>query len=521
MMDRRGFLGLIAALGGVAGAGRSRAEATAEAPADGPDAGLGPDVTLGAAEPFSREALVARARAMAAQAYAPRAEVPQAWRDLTYDQYRLYWFNTHRALWRDTPRPARVDFFLPGLYFPRPVGINVVEGGLSRPVAFDLSLFAHTDNAPVLPVDGTLGYSGLRLRGEIEAPGTFQEYAVFQGASYFRALARGQVYGLSARGLAINTGDAAGEEFPDFTDFWIEAPAPGSRDVTIHALMDSPSVAGAYRFVIRPGVETVMAVTADLFARREMTHVGIAPLTSMFLFDETNRNRFDDFRPQVHDSDGLMIRNGAGETLWRPLANPAALQVSSFVDDSPHGFGLMQRSLRFSDFADLEAEYHRRPSLWVEPGEGWGKGAVTLVEIPADKEIYDNIVAYWRPRQPVPAGGALSLHYTLRWGQEPAGDSPVAPVLNSRMGARAWGGRIAAIDFAPHQALPEDLDRLTIHVSSNAATIAGTLLQRNPETGGPRLAFSFEPSGNAAELRAQLMLDGRSVTEVWLYRWTA
>lgn len=514
-MDRRGFLGLIAAFGGMAGAGRATAEAAAEAPAEGPA------VTLGAAEPFSREALVARARAVAGQDYAPRAEVPKAWRDLSYDEYRHFWFNSQKALWRDTPRPVRVDFFFPGLYFPRPVGINVVEDGLARPIAFDLSLFDHTDNAPDLPIDGTLGYSGLRLRGEIEEPGIFQEYAVFQGASYFRALARGEVYGLSARGLALNTGDAAGEEFPDFTDFWIEAPAPGSRDVTIHALMDSPSVAGAYRFVIRPGVETVMAVTADLFARREMTHVGIAPLTSMFLFDETNRNRFDDFRPQVHDSDGLMIRNGAGETLWRPLANPAALQVSSFVDDSPHGFGLMQRSRRFSDFADLEAEYHRRPSLWVEPGEGWGKGAVTLVEIPSDKEIYDNIVAYWRPRDPVPAGGAVVLHYTLRWGQEAAGDDAVAAVINSRMGARAAGGRIAVIDFAPHPALPEDLDRLTIHVSSNAAAIGDALVQRNPETGGARLVFGFEPSGGAAELRAQLMLDSRSVTEVWLYRWTA
>lgn len=514
-MDRRGFLGLCAALGGMTGAGRSRAEATAEAPAEGPA------VTLGSPEPFSREALVARARAMAGQDYTPRAEVPQAWRDLSYDQYRLFWFNSQKALWRDTPRPVRVDFFLPGLYFPRPVGINVVEDGLARPIAFDLSLFDHTDTAPDLPVDGTLGYSGLRLRGEIEEPGIYQEYAVFQGASYFRALARGQVYGLSARGLALNTGEAAGEEFPDFTDFWIEAPAPGSRDVTIHALLDSPSVTGAYRLVTRPGAETVMVVTADLFARRALPHVGIAPLTSMFLFDETNRNRFDDFRPQVHDSDGLMIRNGAGETLWRTLANPLTLQVSSFVDDSPHGFGLMQRSRRFSDFADMEAEYHRRPSLWVEPGEGWGKGAVTLVEIPSDKEIYDNIVVYWRPRQPVPAGGEVHLHYTLRWGQAPSGDDMVAPVINSRMGARASGGRIAAIDFAPHPALPEDLDRLTVHVSANAATISNALVQPNPETGGPRLTFGFEPSGDAAELRAQLMLDGRSVTEVWLYRWTA
>lgn len=505
-MDRRSFLALAAAFGGCGIANAM------------PDA-----VRLGAPQPFSRDVLLAHARTLSTAAYAARPKVPQAWQDLTYDQYRLYWFNAQKALWADSDRPTEVDFFLPGLYFPQAVQVHVVEGAEARPVGFDLSLFDRTDKAPALPVDETLGYSGFRLRAEMEAPGIFQEYAVFQGASYFRALGRGLSYGLSARGLALNTGDAAGEEFPDFIAFWLEAPAPGARSITVHALLDSPSVTGAYSFVITPGETTLMQVDATLFPRVDLPHVGIGPLTSMFLFDGTNRNRFDDFRPQVHDSDGLLIHNGAGEMLWRALANPLRLQVSSFVDDGPRGFGLMQRERRFSDFADLEANYHLRPSLWVEPGESWGRGAVTLVEIPSDKEIYDNIVAYWRPRDPLPAGQPHRMTYRLHWGATPPPLRDVAAVMDTKIGKSAFKeGYVAAIDFADHADLAGDPTAITVHVSANTGTVSSGQLQRNPETGGLRLTFGFDPGkATGVELRAQLLREGAAASEVWLYRWTS
>ena len=471
--------------------------------------------------PFSKEVLIEEARILARQSYVSRQMVPREWRELSYDQYKSIWFKEDRALWQDTNNPYRVDFFHPGLYFPQPVQINIVEGGVAKRLGFDFTMFEKTDQVPELPIDDSLGFSGFRLRTEIEKPGIFQEFMVMQGASYFRAIAKGQHYGLSARGLALNTADPEGEEFPDFTQFWIERPTAGDRGIVIHALMDAPSVTGFYSFVISPGSSTVMDVSAHIFARKELDHIGLGPLTSMFLFDETNRSRFDDFRPAVHDSDGLVVRNGAGETLWRALANPKDLQVSSFVDDGPEGFGLMQRPKNFSDFADLEAAYHKRPGLWVTPGENWGKGSVTLVEIPADREIYDNIVAYWRPRTPIPAGGEHQFTYRLNWGGEPASVKPITRVINTRMGKRFAGGYISTIDFADHAVIPHDLSMITRHISVNRGTVSGGILQKNPETGGARLAFTFDPKGaRSVDMRAQLMMDGHSISEVWLYRWT-
>lgn len=471
---------------------------------------------------FSRDTVISLARELAARDYAPRPSVPQDWLDMTYQDYQTRWFRNRDALWSDTNRSYNVDFFLPGLYFPRPIQVNTVDNNTAERVPFDLSLFDKTDKAPDLSLDDSLGYSGLRLRTELDQPGLKNEFCVYQGASYFRAIGLGNVYGLSARGLALKTGDPMGEEFPEFIEFWLESPAPGQRNMVIHALLDSPSVTGAYRFDILPGKNCTMEIEATLFARDELTHVGLGPLTSMFLFDQTNRNQFDDFRPAVHDSDGLLVHNGNGEVLWRPLANPKQLQISSFVDENPRGFGLMQRARRFSDFADLEANYHKRPCLWVEPKDDWGKGAVTLVEIPADQEIYDNIVAYWRPRTPYAAGSQVDLAYRLTWGGEP--DLQLPKVINTAGGARVFGnpGRIMTLDFTDHPLLEDGPEGLEIHVSSPHVETSNGVLQRNPETGGLRLAFSFEPGERTlVELRAQLRKGGQPASEVWLYRWTA
>lgn len=476
--------------------------------------------------PFSEDMLDALAREVAAAPYVERPFVPQEWRDLTYDQYRAIRFDTTRAIWAGTDSTLEFDLFPPGLYFPHSVEVNMVEDGVARRVPFDMSLYEKHEIVPTdLPIDDRLGYSGVRLRAEIEKPGKFQEYAVFQGASYFRMIPRGLVYGLSARGLALDTAAPDGEEFPDFTRFWIERPAPGTRLHRIHALMESPSVTGIYHFTIDPyGEATDVDVRCRLWPRVDLENVGIAPLTSMFYFDAKNRDRFNDFRPAVHDSDGLSIFNGNGEMLWRPLGNPRALQVSSFVDTDPQGFGLAQRSRRYSDFHDMEAHYHRRPSLWITPGEGWGRGTVTLVEIPTDKEIFDNIVAYWRPREPLAAGSEHGFSYRMSWTGELPEQMPVAPVIGTRIG-RGFPldlRQVVTIDFAPHAALPEDYDDLVVYVNSNRFETSPGLIQRNPETDGPRLAFSFDPADvTVAEFRAQLFHEGRGVSEVWLYRWTA
>lgn len=490
-----------------------------------PTAGFGkePGLSMGTPAEFDRADIRKRAKALAGQDYAPRPMVPESWRNLSYDQYRKIWFDGRNALWEGTDASQRADVFPPGLYFPQAVEINVVEEGTMRPLHFDMAVFDTTDQFPDVDIDETLGYSGLRLRAEFETPGIFQEYAVFQGASYFRGIGAGETYGLSARGLALNTADSEGEEFPDFTAFWLETPAPAAKSVVLHALLDSPSCTGVYRFEITPGTTLSMKVEAELFARTELRHVGIAPLTSMFLFDATMRDRFSDFRPAVHDSDGLMIHNGAGEVIWRPLANPTTLQISAFADQDPRGFGLMQRARRFSDFADLEALYHNRPALWVTPGEAWGAGSVTLVEIPADLEIYDNIVAYWRPSTPIAKGATHKMSYRLDWAEDPAPrDLMPLRVLDTAIGDRPEGGTIVAIDFETRADVPADIKDIDIVLRSNAGEVSKGLIQRNPDTGGPRLAFTFHPGdATLVEFRAQLRLAGAPLSEVWLYRWTA
>ena len=469
--------------------------------------------------PFDGGTVTDIARAAAARPYRPVPDVPPEWLDLTYDQYRGIVFDHRRALWNGTDSPLRVDLFAPGLYFERPVAVFTVADGMATPVPYDRSKFQHADIVPDLPAQEEIGYSGIRLRTGWDGDGNFQEFAVFQGASYFRMIPHGGIYGLSARGLAVGTGGPE-EEFPDFTTFWVERPAPEAETYVVHALLDGPTATGAYRFEVTPGEETRARVTATLFAREDADHLGLAPLTSMFLFDETNRNRFDDFRPAVHDSDGLSIHNGAGEHVWRPLANPVALQISAFVDEDPRGFGLEQRAQDQRDFADLEALYHRRPSLWIEPGEGWGRGVVRLIEIPADKEIYDNVVAYWLPSATLPAGGSTSFSYVMTW-RRGAPEAPVAQVTQTRIGAGFDGGRQVAIDFAPHPDLEGDLDGVASHIAATAGELSHGILQRNPETGGVRLAFVLEPgTATFSELRAQLRRDGRPVSEVWLYRWT-
>ncbi len=473
---------------------------------------------------FSRDALIDMARDLASRAYKPRDMVPEDWQNLTYDQYRDIRFPRKNALWAGTDRSYEVDFFAPGLYFARATKIYSVESDMAEPVPFTLDNFNKGKLVPdLIKTAETLGYSGLRLRTDLGHPEFKTEFCVFQGASYFRAIGIGQTYGLSGRGLALRTGAPEGEEFPDFVKFWLEAPGSDQKNMVVHALMDSPSVTGAYRFDITPGPDCIMDVEATLFPRVELDNVGIGPLTSMFLFDETNRHRFDDFRPAVHDNDGLMMWNGNGEVIWRPLANPLQLQISSFVDNNPRGFGLMQRARELADYADLEALYHNRPGLWVEPKGDWGKGAVTLVEIPTAEEIYDNIVAYWRPAEPMQAGQQVDLAYRLTWGAEAPIQDKLPKVLNTAMGRKLFGeGRVVVIDFEDSPLFDDGPEAIDVHTRSPHVETSEGVLQRNPATGGLRLAFSFDPGERRhVELRAQLRKDGKKASEVWLYRWTA
>lgn len=470
---------------------------------------------------FSRTSVIELARGLAAQPFVqPEPAVPESLLNLSYSDYQSIRFRDDRRLFVDPPTGFAVDLLHSGFIYRVPVEIFLVEAGKASKVTFDPEMFVY-QNTPAPAADAPLNFAGFRGRTALNQPDVMDEFLVFAGASYFRAIAKGQVFGLSARGLAIGTAEQEGEEFPFFRSFWLEQPGDGR--MVVHALLDGPSASGAFRFTIRPGDVTVMDVEATVFARAAIKSLGLAPLTSMFLYDETARAGYDDFRPAIHDSDGLAIWNGGGERIWRPLHNPRLLQISSFADNGPRGFGLIQREKRYSEYEDLEALYHKRPSLWVEPIGDWGKGSVMLVEIPNVVEIHDNIVAFWKPETPLAAGSETSFTYRLTWGW----DAP--PVPDMMRVARTLAGkgtqdnwRRFIVDFAnPVGPVGAPAQDFTATIASSVGAVHNVVVMDNPEIGGIRVAFEIDPqSSTVADLRLDLLRGGRAAAEVWVYRWT-
>jgi periplasmic glucans biosynthesis protein len=394
-----------------------------------------------------------------------------------------------------------------------------VDKGIAQPLQTTPAMFEIGPSVPPALSGIALPLSGFNVSTRLNSKTLWEEFIRFQGASYFRARAKGQVYGLAARALTVNLAEPMGEEFPAFTQFWIHKPDTKGGNVTIDALLDSPSVTGAYHFVVQPGVETTVDVDAMLFARTNMRALGIAPLTSMFLYDETNRMRRDDYRPEIHNSDGLQITAASGESIWRPLANPVNLQISAFTTEPPKGFGLMQRSRQPEDFQDLDSQYELRPSAWVEPKSDWGAGAVQLVEIPSARETNDNITAYWRPSATLAPGRPWRFAYRITWLAQTKSQKGMARVAASRSGASADGNRrVFMIDYT---GIGDKVQGLQLDIGASAGKISNLSIAPNPAIRGFRVGFDLTP-GNAEviELRLRVLLHDRPVTETWLYRWT-
>jgi len=462
-----------------------------------------------------------RARALAGAAYvAPTADLPAWMQALSYDQHRSIRFDPAHAWWRGDQQPFQLQFFHPGWLFKLPVKISEVIAGQARPVSFSRELYDY-GKLPVGPIPPGLGFAGLRIHYPLVR--ATDELAVFLGASYFRSIGRGLHYGLSARGLAIDTGEPGPEEFPRFEEFWIERPAPGAPAITLYALLNGPSVAGAYRFTIRPGDDTVMEVTAALYFRRHPAVVGLAPLTSMFQHGENTGWSRDDFRPEVHDSDGLLMNTGGGEWLWRPLTNPNGARVSSFQDRAPRGFGLVQRDREFAHYDDLEANYHLRPSAWVEPVGDWGAGAVRLLEFHTVDETNDNIVACWVPAALPAAGQPLEYSYRLHWTGALAGRPPGGYVVSTRQGVVLDHAdrRRFIVDFAGLKPKPGERDLKVDLTVTGAKVVPSPGVQWIEPLKVWRVAFELVPdgAGRPVELRCFLREGDDVLTETWSNLW--
>ncbi|HWI80605.1 glucan biosynthesis protein G [Ramlibacter sp.] len=481
--------------------------------------------------PFDFESVARLARARLQEPYqAPARTLPPDLQALDYDGVRDIRFRPPRALWRDANLPFEAMFFHLGLYQREPVRIHEISAAGPRPLPYNRADFDFGRNRLRPESWGDLGFAGLRLHYPLNTPAYKDELVAFLGASYFRALGAGQQYGLSARGLAIDASGGAGEEFPRFTEFWLQRPAADARQVTLFALLDSPRATGAYQFEIVPGPQTVTRVRARLFLRpgapRPIATLGVAPLTSMFFFGE-NQPRRSDFRPEVHDSDGLLVEGGDGEWIWRPLQNPARPIATSFALNGLRGFGLMQRDRAFASYEDLEARYERRPSAWVRPLGDWGAGRVELLQLPTPDETHDNVVAYWVPAKLPAPGEPLDLAYEIAWQGDAQQRPPGSWVTQSRRGfgysrlePQALAQQVQyVLDFKGPalDALPAAAPvRAVVSADANGRVLE-QVAYRNPASDSWRMTLRVQRIDPAqpVEVRAFLQLDNHILSETW------
>lgn len=451
--------------------------------------------------------------------------LPKELRSLDYGQYRAIRFRPERFHWRRAGLPFELAFFHRGWRYGEAVKINEVAADGVREIRFDPEAFDYGPNKIDPKRMQGLGFAGFRVHYPVNTPDYKDEVLVFLGASYFRALGKGQRHGLSGRGLALDTAVAAGEEFPRFVEFWIERPAPGARELTIYGLLESRRATGAYRFVLRPGVDTALEVKARLFLREGVAKLGLAPLTSMYFFGENQRSAAEDYRPEVHDSDGLSIRSASGEWLWRPLVNPRRLLVTSFALANPVGFGLMQRDRSFASYQELDTRFDLRPSLWVEPKGKWGEGRVELVLIPTPDDTNDNVVAYWVPANPPPPRQPYDLEYRLLWQKDAETRPALARVMQTRRGElqpRKPDGSVAlAVDFAGRALKKRSAGvkpEAMLWIDANGQVLERGL-HRNEVTGGWRVTLRVRrvDEKKPVEIRAYLKGGNETLSETWSY----
>jgi len=486
-----------------------------------------PVLRLGPAKDFSFATLTARAKKNAGQPYqAPQPRASHLIKDIDFDAVQKIRFRPDHALWAGGQEPDPVSFFHLNKYSADPVLLYALEGGKAREILYGPDYFDYGASGLDPKALADLGFSGFRVMDGQDKP---TDWLAFQGASYFRSSGQDAQYGASARGIAINTAAATAEEFPRFSEFWLDANGPV---ISIYALLDGPSITGAYKFDAMKN-ETgaaIMNVHCDLFCRADISRLGVAPLTSMYWYGENERPKAADWRPEIHDNDGLALWTGKGERIWRPLINPPQVMTNSFADENPKGFGLIQRDRDFANYQDDGAFYDKRPGIWVEPKGSWGAGAVQLVEIPTEDETHDNIVAYWRPDRSVRAGDALSFDYRLYWqNNEPAYPKSIARTVATRLGrggipgANPWprDKHKFVVDFTGG-ALMQMKQRYDVKpmVTASRGSIDNAYVVKVVGTDRWRALFDLQVEGNTpVDLRMYLKLGDKTLSETWLYQY--
>lgn len=454
--------------------------------------------------------------------FEPPRPASDALKELSYDQARDIRYREDQTLWRKAGLPFQVRFFYTAANLAEhPITVFQVNRDGAGQVRFSPDLFEFGPLAKLSDAEKAAGnFSGFRIYHPMDKPDRLDEVIAFQGASYFRPRAQNQIYGLSARGIAINT--LGKEDFPAFTTFWLVEPTANASEVTFYALLEGRDLTGSYEFRVAPGAETKVHVRAILFPRANVADVGLAPLTSMFWYGENTSNTFGGWRPEVHDSDGLQIQRANGEWIWRPLAWAKQRQVNTFADENPGGFGLFQRDRDFSHYQDLEANYHLRPSIWIQPEGDWGAGEVVLMQNPTRDEYADNVVAYWRPKDGVRAGQRLEINYTIVTFTENASLPPLARCVSTRIDYQEKPNyRFLVLDFeGPGLESAPDAKMLDLWTGANGI-LSNISVQQIPNTKMWRVSFGVtaKPGNESVEMRCALRRDGQPITETWSYTW--
>ena len=484
---------------------------------------------------FSLDDVAKKAQSLAGESFkAPKSNLPSEFREMKFADYQQIQFNHDKPYWNNLKTPFKLEFYHQGMYFDTPVKINEVTATSVRQIKYnpDYFNFGSVKHDPEAVKD--LGFAGFKVVYPINQAGKNDEIMSMLGASYFRVVGKGQVYGLSARGLAIDTALPSGEEFPRFREFWIERPKAKDKHLVIYALLDSPRATGAYRMIVTPGTDTVVDVQSRVYLRDKVGVLGMAPLTSMYLFGSNQPSSNVNYRPQLHDSEGLSIHAGNGEWIWRPLNNPKHLSVSTFSVENPKGFGLLQRTRDFSQYEDLDDRYDLRPGAWVEPRGVWGKGKVELVEIPTADETNDNIVAFWIPASLPEVGKPINLDYRLHFTRDEAKlhDPELAwvkqtmrstgDVKQSNLIREPDGTTALIVDFVGPalKALTPDAPVTTQVTTDDNTKLVQNDLRYNPVTGGWRLTLRFNVIDNKkpVEMRAYLVKEDKPLSETWSYQ---
>jgi glucans biosynthesis protein len=495
-------------------------------------------LTLAEPAPFSYDSFRDQARAMAHGPYiGPPRPAPEVVQKINYEEWGKIKFRDDHALFADGPGRYPLTFFHLGVFFQKAIEIHVVDAGQSRKVVYDQSYFDMPADSPARKLPEGAGFAGFRIQEARDGLLDWHknDWVAFLGAAYFRSIGELRQYGMSSRGIALDVAVAdRPEEFPDFTKFYVEA-NEANDGVLIYALMEGPSIVGAYKFDMKRGKGVVMDIDAALFMRNPVSRFGIAPLTSMYWYSETKKETAIDWRPEVHDSDGLAMWSGNGERLWRPLNNPPRIMISAFGDNNPRGFGLLQRDRVFDHYLD-GVNYDRRPSLWVEPlgnipGEGWGKGSIQLCEIPTDDEIHDNIVAMWVPEKPIAAGSEVSLRYRLHWLADEPYPSALGRCVATRLSnggqpglPRPKGVRKFMVEFlgGPLSKLPYGVKPEPIISASRGTILAYEVVEAVPDDvpGHWRVQFDLAVDGtDPVEMRCFFKSGAETLTETWLFQY--